>query len=107
MNGGDLDAARVIGRALRLVSRPTSGPVRQQGQSLAAATTSGRSGAGSSSAARISERANEGNRKSDDQGDDFHSGFAAERLYSIDFNEAVCQDAIRECRECAVIFVLP
>jgi hypothetical protein len=32
MNGGDFDAARVLGRALRFISRPTSGSVREQGQ---------------------------------------------------------------------------
>ena len=34
MNAGDLDAARVVGGAFRLVRGPTGGPVRQQGQEL-------------------------------------------------------------------------
>ncbi len=96
MNGGDLDAARVIGGALRLVRGPAGGPVREQGQEFGRGDDLrkewsrlflGRSNRG---------RAEEEGRQSDNERRRFSFRFVAERLYSIDFNEAVCQDAIRE-----------
>src|SRR5450432_411541 len=92
MNGGDLNAARVIGGALRLFRRPTGGGVWQQGKQLGSGDDLRQESSWLFLGRPQVGRANQHGRQGDKSGDDFHSGFRQSGLYSIDFNEAVCQD---------------
>ena len=89
-----LIAASVVGGALGFVRRPAGGRLWEQREEFGEIDHFGMSGAGSSSAARM---AGDGQRSEGDRAKRVTTVFISgtgRALYSIDFNQAVCQGAI-------------